>query len=120
MKTSCKTLMIILFSLCICCGCQSNHYTLTMYEQEPVKITLQDQKVDEFHQFINTIMDNSKTLDINKNDMPKSFSYIIKNNDKEEYTFISGYLLHDQNCYIVEDYQKVIHDLKTIFEVNES
>lgn len=118
MKTSCKILMMILFSLCICCGCQVDHYTLTIYEREPVEITLQDQKVDEFHQFINTIMDNSKTTKIDKNDMPKSFSYIIKNNDKEEYRFTGSYLLHNQDCYIVEDYQKVIHDLKTIFDEN--
>ena len=116
MKTLCKILMMLMFSLCICCGCQSNHYTLTIYEREPVTFTLPNQKVDEFHQFMNKIMDNSEKTDIERNDMPKAFSYIIKNNDKEEYSFIGSYLLSDDDCYIVKDSQKVIKELKAIFE----
>lgn len=111
-------MMCIIF-LCIC-GCKSDHYVLVIYEREPVEIELQQKKVEDFHQFINTIMNNSKKAKINKNDMPKSFSYIIKNNNQEEYLFTSGYLLHNKDCYIVDDYQNIINKLKVIFTGEDS
>ncbi|WP_158554148.1 hypothetical protein [Absiella sp. AM54-8XD] len=45
---------------------------MIIYEQEPVKNTLQNQKVKEFDQFMTTIMNHSEKANINKDNLPKS------------------------------------------------
>lgn len=72
MAKSSKLFIFVIFFLFLCCGCKADHYTLSIYEQEPVKITLQDQKVKEFDQFMTTIMDHSEKANINKDNLPKS------------------------------------------------
>lgn len=117
MKSPWKKLLICLFSFCII-GCQSNHYVLVIYEREPIEISLQQQKVEEFQQFIDSIKDNSKKTVINE--IPKGPSYIIKNNDKEEYCFTGSYLFHNKDCYIIDDYRNTINRLKAIFMDGDS
>lgn len=48
MAKSGKLFIFVIFFLFLCCGCKADHYTLSIYEQEPVEIILQDQKVKEF------------------------------------------------------------------------
>lgn len=72
MAKSGKLFIFVIFFLFLCCGCKADHYTLIIYEQEPVEIILQDQKVKEFDQFMTTIMNHSEKANINKDNLPKS------------------------------------------------
>lgn len=118
-KMNIKMLTVGMFFLLICCGCntKSNDYTIIVYEKEPIEFEIHDsKKIEQLDQYIATMILESKKLDSDMLSKPKSFSYVIKKNNNEEYMLTGGFLFHRNDCFQVDDYENKINELKSIYE----
>lgn len=111
---------VIVVSFLTCCGCSSDkeYYTLIMYERKPIEVRIDDkEKLQDLDQYFSRIVKESKKISGENIDLPKSFSYVINKNDKIEYRLTSGYLIYNDNYYVIDDYDNKIKELKLLFHV---